>query len=271
MKRFLLALIFCLVQVAVMAQEEGESVLPINTDRPTQSASAYTVGQGVLQFETGFLYQKSDFFLPSPDPLNASPITADIQSFAYNSTLIRYGISDRVELRFTQDLSGTRFLVDNQLLASTEAQLLPTYFGAKVGLVEEMGARPEISILANIGGTPFSSVQSTTTFDFRFNFQHQLTKKLSLTYNLGGVIGSDFIGLYTLVGAYSLGSKVSAFVELFGFLNPENTPNDHRTDFGLIYLINPNLQLDLFSGVGFSDISPNSTFGFGFSARITKK
>ncbi len=270
MKRILILLFFCLCNVVVLAQEQGEISTSLVTDRPGQSASSFTVGTGVWQFETGFSYQKFEGTLISNDPLNPGIIPADFQSFTYNSTLVRYGISDKIELRFTQELRGSRALVDGTVLASSGAELIPTYIGAKVALVEGDGVRPAIAVLANLGGTPFSDIDGTTTFDFRFNFYHQLSDKVSLAYNLGGVISSEFTGLYTLIGGYSLSPKLSAFVELYGFLN-EGFTNDHQIDFGFSYLISNDLQLDMFGGAGFSDISPDSLFGFGFSARIPRR
>lgn len=44
--------------------------------------------------------------------------------------------------------------------------------------------------------------------------------------------------------------------------------NDLRADFGFTYLVRPNLQLDLSSGLGFSKISPDFFISTGLSWRI---
>ncbi|MFY0592499.1 transporter [Roseivirga sp.] len=275
MKKSLSLLIFLLVSLPLLSQEEAQEQGNIVTDRPTQSVSAFTVGKGVFQLETGFMFQENTLFIPSFDPLSSMIIEANLRSITYNTSLFRYGISDRIELRLGQNLGRGKIVANGEVLSSSDIHFVPTSFGAKISLVDPVGARPAISFLGQISGPLFSEFELGTDVEFRFNFQHQLTEELSLGYNLGGTVntnGNDnnFVGLYTAVVGYSITSKLGAFAEFYGFLPSGSTQNDHQIDFGLSYLIDANFQLDIFGGTGFSEISPETIFGFGFSARIPK-
>ena len=56
----------------------------IITDRPDQTESANTVPKNTLQLETGFIMEQN----------------GDIKNYAYNTSLLRYGLFDNFELRF---------------------------------------------------------------------------------------------------------------------------------------------------------------------------
>jgi Putative MetA-pathway of phenol degradation len=54
---------------------------------------------------------------------------------------------------------------------------------------------------------------------------------------------------------------------LYGFV-PELESPDHRLDGGFCFLLNPNHQLDISSGFGFSKTSPKYFIGLGYSFRF---
>ncbi|OEK05108.1 transporter [Roseivirga misakiensis] len=275
MKKTLTILTTLLLALPALAQEETKEMGNIVTDRPTQSVSAFTVGKGIFQVETGFALQVENAFFADFSMPGSMVFPADFQAITYNTTLLRYGISDRVELRFGQNLGRTRVVADGDLLAKSDALFIPTSLGAKVNLLDPVGARPAISFVGQISGPLFSDLELGTDLEFRFNFAHQLNENLSVGYNIGGVVNTNandnsFTGLYTAVLGYSITPKLAAFAEFFGFLNSGQGQNDHQIDFGLTYLVNSNFQLDVYGGSGLSDISPDTLFGFGFSARIPK-
>lgn len=278
MKRTIFFLSLFIFSVEAYAQDDKKEIDNLSTDRPTQSISPFTVGKGNFQIETGFLFQESTLFLPDLSPQSSLILEGKAQLFTYNTSLFRYGISDRIELRLGQELRHARIVSDGALIFNSDTELVPTFIGAKVSLVDEAGTRPAISFVAHVGGPLFIEQEFRTlgtVVDFRFNFQHQLTDELSVAYNLGGSIKTNannnaFTGLYTALVGYSLSEKLSTFVEFYGFLQSGVTPKDHQIDFGLTYLVNPNFQLDVFGGTGFSDLSPDTIFGFGLSVRIPK-
>lgn len=265
MKKPFLIVVFLFTSTALFCQTEAADIGNLITDRPDQTESPFTLPQGFFQWETGFLYTKGPGLFSLPN--GTINFTNDLENYTFNTSLLRYGITDRFELRLIQEIGQSR---QGDLTSSTEA--VPTLIGTKIHVLDQDGMKPQIGFLAHFGGPIFSSNEAGALADFRFNFEHQLNDKLILGYNLGGRFSNDFndfTGLYTLVLGYNITPKLYSFVELYGFF-PEGGQNDHQIDYGVAYVVSPNFQLDVFAGTGFSDLSPDSIFGFGFSLRIPK-
>ena len=101
---------------------------------------------------------------------------------------------------------------------------------------------------------------------------NSLSKRFSLSYNIGGEFGAGApgaTGLFTIALGASLVKKLSGFVELYGFM-PQKTSPDHRFDAGLTYLILKNVQIDGSFGFGISEKSPDFFVGGGVSLRLPK-
>jgi hypothetical protein len=266
MLRSIYFLLFLSTCIGLMGQEESETG-PISTDRPTQSASAFLVPKGTLQIETGFFRLSENLGFVGVQ-------NAKFETIVFNSTQIRYGISDRVELRFSQELIKSRIKQGGNVTDESNLELIPTSIGARIHLFD-MNDRggPQTSLLMNIGGPVFSDIPTGTTFDFRFNMQNNLSESLALAYNIGGVFADEFntfSGLATVMLGYTTSEKVSLFAELY--MNfPDFADAFLQTDFGLLYIVSPNVQLDVFAGVGISEFTPDSLFGAGLSLRIPGK
>ena len=272
--KLLFTLGFCLLfTFSALAQTDPEPEKPSNqiTDRPTQSASAYLVPKGTLQIESGFQFNQQN--VPFFDINTGNFIDAKLQAFQYQTTQIRFGITDGLELRISQDVVSSRFRANGTNVFESGTEALPTLIGARVHLANENGALPQISILANVGGPVFSSLPTGTIGDFRFNFEHSMSDRFSLGYNLGMQFLSDFVTwsvIYTLVGSYSLNDQFSVFAEAFGDI-PEFGDPTLSFDFGLMYAISPNFQIDLYGGTGVTASVFDTIFGAGFSVRIPKQ
>ncbi len=241
----------------------------IITDRPTQSSSPYTLPKGYFQIETGFQLQNTNSFFG-----NFNPTERQLQVITFNTSLVRFGLSDNIELRLVQETTKTRVRsrAGGSIISASPVELTPTLFGAKIKLMEGEGLYPQVAFLAHIGGPILSDLTKGTQADFRFSFQHTLGEKSSIAYNLGGMWPGgfgEFTPLYTLVYNYSFSSKLSSFVELYGFL--PSGAKDHRLDFGLTYLIQNMIQLDAFAGFGISRTSPDFVTGLGLSFMLPKK
>lgn len=268
MNKVSLVFFFSLFSVAIFAQDEQDELGNLITDRPDQTESPFTLPKGYFQIETGFLYTSGPFGITLP---NGSVFFGDdLETFTYNTSLFRYGLTDKIELRLIQEIGKTRIGTFD-----SNTQAVPTLIGTKIHLLNQQGYKPQVAFLAHFGGPILSDEQSGTQADFRFNFEHQLSEKLVLGYNLGGKLENDlndFTALYTLVFGYSVTPKLYAFAELYGFFQ-KDVEADHQMDFGLAYLVSPNFQLDIYTGTGVkpeSLISPDTILGFGFSLRIPK-
>ena len=86
--KILFASLLIFISLKSIAQENSNSKLenPLVTDRPDATEASSTVGKGVLQFETGGLYESFK--------------TNNIknESYTYNTMLIRYGLLYNLEL-----------------------------------------------------------------------------------------------------------------------------------------------------------------------------
>ena len=230
----------------------AQSNEPIQADRPDQTETPSIVPKGMFQVETGFTLQKNE---------------ANSKTFSLPSTLWKYGVNENFELRLITEF------VTEEINNTKSSGFTPVYIGFKVKLAEEKGIIPKTSFIAHISLPNVASTIYKTDYnatEFRFTMQHTLSKKVSLSYNLG----SEWDGftaeptfVYTLTTGYSITEKLGSYVEVFGFA-PQKEKANHNFDCGLTYLINNNFMLDLSSGIGITSNAPDNYIAFGFSFRM---
>ena len=251
------ALFFC--SLGLIAQEtEGPG--DIITDRPDETESPFLLPKGFLQIETGFFYEERE------EDLSKSKLTT------YNTTLLRYGLLENLELRLGTDLVKLREETPGLAERELETGFEPLLVGAKVGIADENGLLPQIGLLGHLH-LPFGASKDyqpeTTGVDFRFAFSHTLSPKSNLSYNLGAAWTGDSAEasyLYTIAYGYSITDALGIYGELYGDL-PESDKAEHQWDAGLTYLLAGNVQLDAFVGSGIG--SPQQLWiGGGISVRI---
>jgi len=265
MRTSVLVSLLVFLSMSVFAQNADFSSPDIITDRPTQTTSPYIVPLKAFQIETGFYQQSTSVF--TPNGLGASEV--DFQNIVYNSLLLRYGLSSKLELRLNQEIGRSRLRLDNQTLEQSDVSFGPTTIGVKYCVVRENGWRPEIALTGHVGGEILSS-RGGATGDVRANFQHNVSEKFNVSYNIGALFfeGGDTITLWTLNLGYVITPRLSAFFEGYGF--SQSFSSQQSIDFGLTYLWSSSFQLDFYGGVGVSDFAPDSLFGFGLSKRLSK-
>ncbi len=266
MKRLSLVFFLSLFALQVLAQNEDNSTATIATDRPTQTTSPYIITPKLFQIETGFYQQQTN--LSGTNILNS--IDSKFQNIVYNSLLLRYGISDKLELRLNQEYGRTRQLIDDVVTEQSDASFGPTTIGVKYQFMEENGWRPAVALNGHVGGQ-FLSSGSGVTGDLRVNFQNNLSDKFNVSYNVGIILieNSSNVGLWTLNLGFSVSPKLTVFLEGYGF--SDSFSSQQSIDFGFLYLISPNFQVDFFGGFGMSEFAPDSLFGFGLSTNIAKR
>lgn len=225
---------------------------PIQTDRPDQTETPFTVPKNYFQSENGFNYEKVD---------------ANEEGFLYPSMLFKFGLTETFEFGLISEL--------NTIKTSTTSTtgLTPLTLRFKKLLFEEKGILPTASFIGYLGLPNASSKKFKTTYfapAFRFTMQHGLSDKFSLSYNLGAEWDGESpepVFLYTFAPGMSISSKVGCYVELYGYL-PQRSRSDHRTDGGFTYLLKPNIQFDISGGIGLSKTSPEYYGSLGFSFRL---
>jgi len=243
------------------------------TDRPHIAETPILVAKGTLQWETGFQISHTNTSLSRTKDLT------------YNTTLVRFGLSRRVEARFEMAYLGTKTIK----LANDSMQVNTNGFSglniaSKVFLFDEKGFKPKGTLLYCVSlpyiGSTIYRPENTGGF-IKFLFLNEITHHYELEYNVGVVWSGDSKQVaytYALNNEFMITQKFNAFVEMYGSFTENNGIdnrfngtfiNDHRVNGGFWYLFNKDLQLDLSGGVGLSAVSPNYFVAVGLSNRFS--
>jgi hypothetical protein len=259
MKRvfFLMSVLF---SVSLLAQDEAAELV---TDRPDQTESSSVVPHKSLQIETGFIWENDESDLYKQ------------KTFVYNSTLLRYGLLERMELRLGLAYLSEEIKIKDTDTVNTISGFSPMYAGFKIYILEENGWIPEIAFLGGLvipvtAHKDFKAPYSAPTM--RFAFSHTLSDRFSLGYNLGAEwYGETAIPeyFYSLALGIAITDKFGTYLEVFGFL-PEEGKASHLLDGGFTYLVLPNLQLDISGGLGLNEEAIDNYWSLGLSYRLPK-
>lgn len=269
--KYKLALICFGISIWVSAQNTNTSITDnvdaelgaLITDRPDATESPTAMPKGFLQVETGGFYESFE--------------ENDVKSenYTYNTTLVRFGLLDNLELRLGWNFTEGQTTVNGRTLDNVTSGFEPLLLGFKTTITQENGFMPEIGFLGHLY-LPFTASTDyrpeTTGADFRFSFAHTLSEKSSLAYNLGAAWGNDspeVAYLYTLAYGYSITDKIGAYVEVYGDF-PEDNQANHLWDAGFTYLLNNNVQFDATFGSSFTN-GQDILLSAGVSFRIPKK
>ncbi|RNI28971.1 transporter [Rufibacter latericius] len=233
---------------------------PLQTDRPDQTEASSVVPRGTFQFENGFQKQVT----------NQKGLRSE--EYLYPSTLIRWGVLDRMELRLITELRQSRLNQERSRLRA--AGLNAIAVGTKIYVTEEKGLLPEISFIGHLT-LPSGSSEFRPAFvapEIRFSLSHTLTDKLSLGYNLGYEWDGDTptgTGIYTLALGTDFSDRWGSYIELFGE-KPENLNWSHSADGGITFSPWYNIQFDFSAAIGISENAPDYYLGAGMSFRIPR-
>jgi len=265
-------ILFVVITTFNVKAQEGDAKKDygsIITDRPDQTESPTVVPKSFLQIETGFFYETVE--------TESGSLKVKNKSTALNTTLLRYGLLDNLELRVGFDFTEQSRELNGNKLNNIASGFSPLLLGAKIGVTKEKGLLPEIGFLGHIN-LPFLASNDykpeNTGVDFRFSFAHTLSEKSSLAYNLGMAWGDDSPEasyIYTLVYGYSITNNLGTYIEVYGDFPENSNASKHRWDAGLTYLIKDNIQLDVFGGTGITQNIQDLILSAGISIRIPTK
>ena len=233
--RIAAAVLMLLVPAFVHAQDSS-----IVADRPGLADGSTTVAHGVVQLETGLTVEDAgdeSFTLP---------------------TLLRYGITDRLELRIASDVFGW---------TSDDGDVAPVSAGFKFAVRD--GAFP-LSLIASI--QPPSGAGNLRSDGFegeaRLVSDIELAEGWSLTPNVGiGVVeGGGAAAIFAATLEHEMG-RALPFVDF-------ETTIDHGdlsmiADAGVAWVVRPDTQLDISAGVDVTgDQYPEWFIAAGYSRRF---
>lgn len=246
LKIYFLTILFLTVFIAQSQQTKKDSIAQTTliTDRPDATESPNTVPQGFFQYEGGFLFSKN------------KAGTGGVDRTALNTGLFRIGVLDNLELRLGYNIMEQ---THEMLVCATTAKELsgldPMLLGFKMAIRQGETGKADLGFMAHVY-LPFTASEDfrpqTTAVDFRFSVGHTLNESSSIAYNIGAQWAADeaeMAYVYTVAYGLSLSEKWGVYLELYGDL-PENSSPNHSWDTGLTYLINNHIQLDATIGSG---------------------
>ncbi|MBD1397768.1 transporter [Pontibacter sp. JH31] len=247
---YFLSILIALPGIA-QAQEEGEK---ISTDRPDQSQGPVVVPAKTFQLEAGYFYQKQN---------------SQVKTHAYPTALLRIGLVKGMELRLQ---SAWKDSVDASGAERKTKGFGPLSIGTKVHLWEASGWRPEAAVLAMVvlpvGSRAFRPDNPEP--QIILSLANELPWKTDLTYNLGyGRADGTSSASYSATMARALTQKLTMYVEVFGS-KAKGESAAHQGDLGLLYLLLPNLQLDVAAGRRLNKSAPHSFLASGLSVRLPR-
>lgn len=228
----------------------------IVSDRPGQSNAANTLGKMVLQVQTG--------------PQFGGERRDNCQSNTFMwPAVIRFGIAEKVDLITVWGYESSKVEFFDQELTANGINTAD--LGLRFNIFEETAAAPALGFEAYYKTKMRSEDYRPENTSAKFNLMasKSLTGILSISTNLGVDFdgdGGNSEGFYTLNLAMGVTDELSLFFENYGFFGDDF---DSYFDFGGGYLLNNNLQLDLYGGFGYNDDLFSFFVTGGVSYRIT--
>jgi hypothetical protein len=216
-----------------------------------------------MQIETGFIIESDE------------SQSLKQKSYVYNTTLLRYGLLERMELRLGLAYLSEEIKVKDTDTVNTITGLGPLYAGFKIYVIEEAGWIPEIAFLGGLLLPVTAQEEFKTSYSapvMRFAFSHTLSERFSLGYNLGAEwYGETAVPnyFYSIALGIAMTDKTGAFIESFGFI-PEEGRENYLLDGGFTFLVLHNLQLDMSGGLGINDESIDNFLSLGLSCRLPR-
>jgi hypothetical protein len=230
------AMVFLLLMPVVARAQEASIV----ADRPGLADGSTTVSQGVAQLEIGVTLESSDeevFTLPA---------------------LVRYGLTNRLELRIASDILG---------ITEDNTEIGPVSAGFKLRLRD--GAVP-LSLIASVQPPSGGGALRSNAFagEARLVSDIELAEGLSLTPNVGVALVEA--GGATALFAMTLEREMGRALPFVDFETTMGGGDASMiADAGVAWVVRPNTQLDLSAGVNvFGDEYPDWFIAAGYSRRF---
>jgi len=268
MKKSIIFLVLTVISQWSFSQE-------INTESPSFSAGGMTLKKNIFQVESNWGIN----YIPG--------LGENFYNFILPTVLIRYGITDRFELRANPILR----------LNNNNYSLESMYVGMKYNLIGQKDEKVQMSIIANYGlpvltGNPRLYFNSRLTFNYDFAKKHSFGVNLGYNFQRLRILNLKFIdnGFFaTLVYNYKITNRLSCFVEgkiniLYSkFSYTPSTPskplpnnvntiwNNYNWDTGILYKLGSRFQIDYVYGMAFDNSSQFHMLGFHFMLNTTKK
>lgn len=244
-KDLLLIALFFAMDVC-FAQEEQPT---LSADRP-----GYTWGTDVMplhkiSWENGFGYESE---------------TNGPHTVTLNTTIVRYGIFENVELRV-----GTDFLTWNDGQAMEPSfGVEPLAFGTKLKVYEGTRILPSVGLLAELKSPHIGSKELLPHHlapSLYLIFENNINDWFDICYNVGTEWDGESATPTTLLSLslnFSITERLGTFVESVNYFHPDDG-NHYLTEFGLTWLVSPRVQLDLAADMDFQNLGKHYAISGG--------
>ena len=251
-----------LITFSIQFLAYGQYNETIRTARPGQAVGPFTTGKYVIQIQSGYTF--SDY---------ENNITSESGDFSEYTTSLRYGLTERIEIRSAFKLRSDKVKLNN---APNEHFRGLSFWnvGIRYNLITGSGFKPSLGIQADAKLTAINEAYKAENLAPRFILIHgqRLSKTFRLTTNWAltwtGNNG-DVKGNYVINIAFPISEKIGGFIENYGEVFRGDL--DSRWDTGLSYLANNDLQFDVSGGFGKNDGLNDWFIDAGVSWRIKLK
>ncbi len=263
-KKRLSKALFVIVLFAVAKTSIGQFNETIRTGRPGQSIGAYTIGEGVLQFQTG--YNRNSVAEKSLFGLTTLENTYD--------NVLRYGFLERVEVSLGtaylfRKINGSGIKVENSGLSKFSV-------GGRINLIEEKNFLPAFCVQTNVSVPIFKNKLYSDLYapKFLFSIVKGLTNNLSFNANVILIYESfnfeNSSQRYITNFGFAITDNFSVFAEYY--LDVVGGTYNHQVDGGGALLITDDFQIDFSAGKNLNtDLGNSWFFDTGFSFRFINK
>lgn len=247
-------LLVCLITTQIAFSQFNET---IRTGRPGQAIGPFSVGKNVFQTQTGF------------DIGGVNQTNPDFSSNYLNpNTVLRYGITEKFEINSAISYITNKAKFDENEFNSSG---LNNYtIGTRINVINNLNNGPSLgfqgTVFLPIGFGDYEN--KSTNYKLMAITTQSLSNKFGLGFNLGYIFNTE-IGDYVINLSYSINDKWGTFIEAYGTFDQENF--DLNWDTGLAYLLNNNLQFDIYGGIDSIENGTTYFTSLGVSWRITPK
>lgn len=251
MKKTILLLTIVLAVNFSFAQEELPTVVP---DRPGNTWGTEVTPLHKLIWDNGIGFESS------PD---------GAQTITLNTTILRYGIFENMELRV-----GTDFVMSkNSEAIKPTFGINPLCVGTKLKVYEGTRILPSIGLLAELKSPHVGSKDLLPTHlapSMYVLFEHNITNWLGIGYNVGEKWDGESATPTTFLALslnFSFNDNLGAFVETYNNIHPKDE-NEYMTEFGFTWLVSRRVQLDIEGDLDLKNLGKYYSVGCGVSWMI---
>ena len=250
--------IICLFFVSDLAAQYGET---IRTGRPGKSIGAFSVGERVLQVQSGVEYLQSTIADSERDLTQAVVI-------------VRYGIARRIEFSTVWNINASE-KITTPIGSSTLGGISGNQIGFRVNLSDGEKAPPmcfqyrlKLRLVSEDYQREFMGSRALFAIAYPLGNKVKTFTNLGLDWNGSSAAPT---GVYALTFAFPLAPKVSAMAEYYGSVpvvnDLFNQTWDSNAGVGLSYTVSKDLKLDLSGGTNLTKANDLFFVNIGFSWR----